>query len=274
MPIDLEKSQANFLIRTSGEVEEQFVKILVIADIHGNAEALRAVLNKDGDADRTIFLGDAVLPGPQANETIELMKSMPQGINIFGNHDYEVVEPSLFDEWPPHWLAYNKWILDHFDQAGYDYMKTFQPEGEYEQDGIPMLLRHGYLSGGVRHLVPNTPDDKFVELGGGSDCRYVLFGHSHIQFRRTVNGQEFINPGSVGQNRCGRQAACYGLFEDGVFRHCNVPYDNRPWLEAIDRITPLHDFPEFLQRQKNGMITGFGIGEHEPWIRFSEEGYW
>ena len=106
------------------------MKILVIADIHGNAEALRAVLDKDGDADRTIFLGDAVLPGPQANETIELMKSMPQGINIFGNHDYEVVEPSLFDEWPPHWLAYNKWILDHFDPAGYDYMKSFQPEGE------------------------------------------------------------------------------------------------------------------------------------------------
>ena len=110
------------------------MKILVIADIHGNAEALRAVLDKDGDADRTIFLGDAVLPGPQANETIELMKSMPQGINIFGNHDYEVVEPSLFDEWPPHWLAYNKWILDHFDPAGYDYMKSFQPEGEYQQD--------------------------------------------------------------------------------------------------------------------------------------------
>ena len=49
------------------------MKILVIADIHGNAEALRAVLDKDGDADRTIFLGDAVLPGPQANETLSLI---------------------------------------------------------------------------------------------------------------------------------------------------------------------------------------------------------
>ncbi|RZO77343.1 MAG: metallophosphoesterase [OM182 bacterium] len=252
------------------------MKILVIADIHGNAEALRAVLKKDGDADRTIFLGDAVLPGPQANETIELMKGMPQGINILGNHDYELLDSSmlLLDGWPPHWLAYSKWIREHLDPAGYDYVKTFHPEGEFEEDGIRMLLRHGFLPGGVRHLVPDTPDEKFIELANGSSCKYVLFGHSHIQFRRMVNGQEFINPGSVGQNRCGRNAACYGLIEDGIFRHCQISYDNQGWLDAIDRIPPLQEFPDFLQRQKDGMITGFGIGEHEPWARFSQEGYW
>ena len=41
------------------------MKILVIADVHGNAEALSAVLTKEHDADTTVFLGDTVLPGPQ-----------------------------------------------------------------------------------------------------------------------------------------------------------------------------------------------------------------
>ena len=38
-------------------------KILVISDIHGNAEALRAVINKEKYFDYVIFLGDSVATG-------------------------------------------------------------------------------------------------------------------------------------------------------------------------------------------------------------------
>ena len=58
------------------------MKILVIADIHGNAEALRAVLAKESDADTTVFLGDSVSPGPQPNETIDLMARERLGISV------------------------------------------------------------------------------------------------------------------------------------------------------------------------------------------------
>ena len=37
------------------------MKVLVISDIHGNAEALRAVMRAEQDADESIFLGDAFL---------------------------------------------------------------------------------------------------------------------------------------------------------------------------------------------------------------------
>ena len=52
------------------------MKILVISDIHGNAEALRAVMRAEPDADHTICLGDALLSGPQANETFELLEEL------------------------------------------------------------------------------------------------------------------------------------------------------------------------------------------------------
>ena len=55
------------------------MKILVIADVHGNSDGLAAVLKSESDADRTIFLGDAVLPGPQPNETIAQFSDMPPG---------------------------------------------------------------------------------------------------------------------------------------------------------------------------------------------------
>ena len=248
------------------------MKILVIADVHGNAEALAAVLEKERDADTTVFLGDTVLSGPQPNETMALLERI-SGTLILGNHDIEMLEPGWFVGWPPQWLALTQWILDTLDSSGYELLRRLKPEGEYVVGGIRMFLHHGVLPEKPRQGLPDTPDDRLAALAAGSDCPVVLFGHSHIQFSRVIHGQKFINPGSVGQPRCGKRLACYGLFEDGVFRHCQAEYDPAPWLEAMDRITPLDEFPEFREWLRNGLLRGYGVGENEPWTRYAREGY-
>lgn len=248
------------------------MKILVIADVHGNAEALASVLEKERDADSTVFLGDSVSPGPQPNETLALLQGL-SGLSIAGNHDVEMLERESLAHWPAPWLAMYDWIFDVFDPAGYAYLRKLKPGGEYEVDGIGMYLQHGTLPGKVRHVLPDTPDEDLVRLSRGSDCPYVLFGHSHIQFRRTVGGQEFINPGSVGQNRCGKLLACYGVFEDGLFHHRQVEYDPGPWLEAMDGITTLDAYPDFREQMKQRLLSGYGIGEREPWTRYARQGY-
>jgi len=248
------------------------LKILVIADIHGNAEALSAVLEKERDADSTIFLGDAVLPGPQPNETIELLKGL-SGTLIQGNHDIDMIVEGRFEGWPANWLALNEWVLGALEPSGYDFLRTLKPEGEYEVDGIRMFLKHGVLPDKPQQGLPDTPDERLAALAEGNDCPFVLFGHSHIQFRRTINDQEFINPGSVGQSRCGKRVACYGIFEDGEFQHHHVDYDPSPWLEAVEGIAELDPFPDFREWLKKGFIDGYGIGENEPWTRYAREGY-
>ena len=120
------------------------MKILVIADIHGNAEALAAVLRREHDAESTIFLGDAILSGPQPNETMALLKKI-RGTCIMGNHDIEMLEPERFADWPPQWLALNHWILDHFDPVGYEFLRELKPAGEYVEGGLRMYLHHGVL---------------------------------------------------------------------------------------------------------------------------------
>ena len=44
------------------------MRILILSDIHGNLEALEAVLADVGDFDDVWFLGDAVGYGPQPSE--------------------------------------------------------------------------------------------------------------------------------------------------------------------------------------------------------------
>ena len=110
-------------------------------------------------------------------------------------------------------------------------------------------------------------------LGASPDSDFVLFGHSHIQFRKTVAGLDYINVGSVGQNRCGKLLACYGVIQDGVFEHRQVSYDPAPWIHALDQVEALNDFPELRKWFRDSLLTGFGTGRKEPWIRYAAEGY-
>ena len=238
------------------------MKILVIADVHGNSDGLAAVLKSESDADRTIFLGDAVLPGPQPNETIAQFADRPPGTWISGNHDEEMIHPEIFANFPAPWLAFYNWVLENFDEAGYDILKTFLPPGEYEEDGMRMYLHHGQVEGGPRHVIPSSSDEDLLAVAHGSNAPIVMFGHSHIQFTRTIGDQTFINPGSVGQNRCGRQ-----------YEPRQVGYDQSRWLADMDKIDTLNEFEDMREWLKDGFIKGFGIGENEPWTTFSEQGY-
>lgn len=248
------------------------MKILVFADIHGNATALRAVLQKERDFDSVVFLGDAVSPGAEPNETIELISEM-NGVFIQGNHERTMLDRGSVASWPDGHKALMEWIYDGFPDAGYQLLDSFSLPGEFVLDGTTFVLAHGDENTAVRHVLPDSPDHLFDAFNYGNEAAHVLFGHSHIQFERHQNGQRFTNPGSIGQNRCGQVLACYGLLEDGEFTHHHVAYDPTPCLTAWDRIPSLRPFPELLESFKQQTLTGYSLGAVEPWVGFARSGY-
>ncbi len=62
------------------------MRALVLSDIHGNLEALNAVLTAAEPYDALWNLGDMVGYGGSPNEVIDLMRAKAQ-INVRGNHD-------------------------------------------------------------------------------------------------------------------------------------------------------------------------------------------
>ena len=66
----------------------------------------------------------------------------------------------------------------------------------------------------------------------------VVFGHSHLQFRRAgPNGTTLINPGSAGMPLDGDVRAAYALrHDDGVFEFRRVEYDIERAARAWDRM--------------------------------------
>ena len=247
-------------------------KILVIADIHGNCEALRAVLDNESDFDTVVFLGDSISPGPQPKETLSLLSTLP-GIHIRGNHDLEMLDPSLTENWPPPWKAFDDWVRSQLTSANLNFLRDLKHDGDYIIGNSKIRLCHGYAPRTFRHVLPNSPNKDFEAIAGSRKTRHVLFGHSHIQFRKHVGEQEFINPGSVGQNRCGHLTACYGVIEKGDFHHRRVTYNPEPWIDALYRVDSLDPFSEFREWFKESLLSGFGVGRTEPWIRFAHEGF-
>ncbi len=63
----------------------------MISDVHANAIALEAVLKMPGQVDETWCLGDVAGYGPQPNECIDRIRSLPNLTCIMGNHDYAAI---------------------------------------------------------------------------------------------------------------------------------------------------------------------------------------
>ena len=234
------------------------VKLGIVADIHGNDVALRALLkDADGlDVDRWWALGDLVLFGPRPVEVLELLQGLPGISMLRGNTDRYV----LTGEQPaPHatvadavgsidlvqryvaMAAGIAWTRGVLDQAGLLDVLIGLPAQ------LRMLLPSGTTILGV-HASPRADDGPGIEPGiadeqlwpllAGSDADVVIGGHTHFAADRLVGGIRALNPGSAGLPRtCGTTS--WLLLEDGgddlVVTHRSVPFDVEPVVSDLRR---------------------------------------
>jgi diadenosine tetraphosphatase ApaH/serine/threonine PP2A family protein phosphatase len=87
---------------------------------------------------------------------------------------------------------------------------------------------HGSPVSDVRSFTPDPGEDEGELLDGVTERR-LIFGHTHLQFRRpaTVGDVELVNPGSAGMPFDGDHRAAYALLaDDGTLTHRRVAYDH------------------------------------------------
>jgi predicted phosphodiesterase len=268
------------------------MKRLIISDIHANLAGLDAVLNHEGSWDEVIFLGDAICAGPQPEEVLQRLATL-NGVWIAGNHDTEPFRRTFTGEETSPDRRYMRWTRDQISAKGRALIESFEKTRAIARDGVVLRLHHGHFpkpigarSGLVdravrklrRHLFgtvwdsriwPDTDAKVFHSIARAFPEPYVLLAHSHVQFRREVNGTTFINPGSVGQPRLGQPLATYATLEDGEIELKAVPYDVEATCRALDAV-PLDE--TFIAEWKAGYRAGrlparYKIREWEPLIR-------
>jgi predicted phosphodiesterase len=214
--------------------EEAFVKVLIIADVHGNLEALKAVLADPHDA--LICLGDMVGYGPEPGACVRRILD-EDALVLRGNHDHALATGAS-PGCPPSF----QWLAEATAQLGEAQLSTIERGALAE---LPLRASH-LIDGVPYHLVHATPTDpmyRYLEPtseGWAREVREIgpevlLVGHTHVQFRHHVAGRTIISPGSVGQPRHGDARAAYMVIEDGTFSFCRVAYRVERTVAALER---------------------------------------
>ncbi|PTX02200.1 metallophosphoesterase family protein [Pararhodobacter aggregans] len=216
------------------------MKRAILADIHGNADALAAVLADlaGQGVDEVLILGDHFSGPLAARETWALLKDL-KARAIRGNHDRYLLEvprgamgrsdAAAHDDLPPgalDWLASLPPTL-----AGGDF---FACHGTPASDET-YLCERITPDGGVAQRDAGT----IARLLAGIEAPLILCAHSHLpRALRLPDGRRVVNPGSVGcpaytdatpvphAVEAGFSEASYAILDGATVTFRRVPYDS------------------------------------------------
>ena len=195
--------------------------IAILYDVHGNLEALETVLAETEGAGVTAYVlgGDYATFGPWPRETAERLEAVPAVVRIRGN-----VERWLREEPEVPRAIVTAAVAAAREALGAELVRRLYGLPERgELDGI--LVCHGSPLSDVDSFAP-APEDGEERLLAGEAGRTILFGHSHVQFRRPGPDETLlVNPGSVGMPLDGDPRAAWALYEDGEFELRRTEYD-------------------------------------------------
>ena len=233
--------------------------IALISDVHGNLEALEAVLGEIGDADAIYCAGDVVGYGPSPNECCELLRQHNVRC-VKGNHDHTCV--TLEDIEPCNSMARQSFYWTHRKLS--DQNKDWLRDLPLQLDADGMSMVHGCP--GTPHDMLNTyvldyyySDRHYDELLEKVPGERLVLGHTHVPLSHGLNSK-VVNPGSVGQPRDGDWRpsyatvsdiryrfslvsdlrASFSLLKDRVLFH-RVEYDREATAAKIERESGLSD---------------------------------
>jgi predicted phosphodiesterase len=205
--------------------------LALLYDIHGNVLALKAVLEDARRAGVEQFLlgGDYALFGPCPAESVALLRELPSTTWIRGNVDRWAAFP---DQAEPDELL-QRAIADCRRALGAEVVEQL---GALQEQVVIEGARYCHASpiSDLESFMPE-PGERDPQLLGVHSERRVVFGHTHLQFRREgPSGVELLNPGSVGMPLDGDTRAAYALVRDGGrVELCRVAYEHERSADAL-----------------------------------------
>lgn len=226
------------------------MRALILSDIHGNLEALTAVLAAAAGSYEALWnLGDMVGYGASPNQVLDIIRPIAD-LNVRGNHDRVCCGLTSSLGFNPVARAAANWTRDELTPAHLNWLRTV-PQGPLQPEQPGITCAHGSPLN-EDHYILNMRD-AWAPLQQ-MPTAITFFGHTHIQggFSQrehdwhelrprynTRNEAEFwtmpippgtrhlINPGSIGQPRDCDWRAAFAIYDSEaaeIIFH-RVPYD-------------------------------------------------
>ena len=215
------------------------MRYAIIADIHGNLEALQAVLNDAKEQGATHFacLGDVVGYNANPVECLEIVRELECSV-VRGNHDHYVAHSDSLEGFHP--LAAN--VVDWTRKQLTDEQRSYLSRLEFSQREETFTIVHSTLD------APGSWGYVFDKLEAEANFSYQVtsvcfYGHTHVPIAfelveeirqglfkklKIMSGRKYlVNVGSVGQPRDGDPRAAYVIYDmiENQIELRRIPYD-------------------------------------------------
>ena len=249
------------------------MRILVISDIHSNQTAFEAVLADAGNINGVWCLGDIIGYGPDPNECINLVQTLPNLSCIIGNHDaagLKQIDPATFNTEARQAIIWTQEALSPDNRAFLESLPeviTRPMIGDQTDPNVTLV------HGSPRQPVWEYLLDAHHATNNFSyfNTAYCFVGHTHLPvlFHYTDNHRParlimlkpdsvirlthraIINPGSVGQPRDRDSRAAYAIYnsEEQTVAYHRVDYD----IAAVQKRMLDYQLPErHIRRLESG----------------------
>lgn len=237
------------------------MKLAVMSCIHGNYEALNAVLSDidDQHADKIFCLGDLVGYGPYPNAVVKMIRTLDIP-TCQGCWDEDVVEGLNACE-----CSYPSVLAEVRGKQAHEWTnREINPEVREFLAQLPLSLRendlcfvHGSPNSQHEYLMPEIDAFTALERVMSSGAEVLFCGHTHVPYVRTLKDNQLqvrveqashaqshqfttpikriVNAGSVGEPRHGRPNATYVFYDTDTQEVTlrEVEYDYQKTCAAI-----------------------------------------
>lgn len=207
------------------------MRILLVADIHANWPALRAL---DEPHDLCLCLGDLVDYALEPAPCIEWARKHAHHI-VRGNHDHGVAQNVVVNG--KNGFKYLSGLTRPLTQQRLSaenrrYLASLPLTQMLTLDDTRFLLVHATPRDPLDEYAPADPDFWARRLQG-VEADVICVGHTHQPYVLQVGEQLVINPGSIGQPRDGDPRGSYALIEDNRVELKRVAYPVEDTVRVI-----------------------------------------
>ena len=203
------------------------MRVLALYDIHGNVDALEAVLAEalPQRPDAVVVGGDAV-PGPFAAETLDRLEALPVPVHwVRGNGEREVEEAIGAAKPEADDLVGRLARLNAIELGDLRVHRIAQAPLMVELDGA--VYCHATPRSDDEILTRLSRPERYADALEGVEARLVVAGHTHQQDDRRVGDLRFVNAGSVGLPYEGDGAPRWAWVVEGEPQLRRTDYDAR-----------------------------------------------
>jgi predicted phosphodiesterase len=200
-------------------------RIAALSDVHGNAQALEAVLKDIAKVkpDAVMVTGDLVLNGADPSLVIDVLRTLADdgALVIAGNTDIAVADfdyaaafPWMQDGVPDAILAAAEWTHDTLGPERVDWLRRLPAERRWRIDDDTLVLAchaspGSQTAGFDMDLDPNVT----IERVARTDSRVIVCGHTHLPEVRDLGWKVIVNTGSAGYVFDGDPTASWALID-------------------------------------------------------------